>query len=126
MQAPQLPRQPPTLSAFGVTPAPPQPSTLLGIPLSGTVDSQFDAGYFVTIHAGTQEFRGESCRHWRAPSGLQIYMSQLLPFEPIEAAQCCGSARGRPGAMPRTPICMLSITYMRRHPPISPNSGKGV
>ncbi|CAL5223241.1 g5721 [Coccomyxa viridis] len=56
--APQLPRQPPALSAFGVTPAPPQPSTLLGIPLTGTVDSQFDAGYFVTIHAGTQEFKG--------------------------------------------------------------------
>ena len=58
MQAPQLPRQPPALSAFGVQPAAPQPSTLLGIPLSGTVDSQFDAGYFVTIHAGTQEFKG--------------------------------------------------------------------
>ena len=43
-----------------MTPAPPQPSTLLGIPLTGTVDSQFDAGYFVTIHAGTQEFKGEN------------------------------------------------------------------
>jgi len=58
LQAPQLPRQPPALTAFGVTSPLPQPSTLLGIPLTGTVDLQFDAGYFVTIHAGTQEFRG--------------------------------------------------------------------
>lgn len=59
LQALQLPRQPPALAAFGVQPAPqPQLSTLLGIPLTGQVDSQFDAGYFVTIRAGTQEFKG--------------------------------------------------------------------
>lgn len=60
LQAPQLPRQPPAMTAFGVTSPLPQPSTLLGIPLTGTVDLQFDAGYFVTIHAGTQEFRGRN------------------------------------------------------------------
>ncbi len=74
MQAPQLPRQPPALSAFGVTPAPPQPSTLLGIPLTGTVDSQFDAGYFVTIHAGTQEFKGEN----KCPTKLDNCHTLLL------------------------------------------------
>ncbi len=75
MQAPQLPRQPPALSAFGVTPAPPQPSTLLGIPLTGTVDSQFDAGYFVTIHAGTQEFKGEENTHSVPSWPLHLHIS---------------------------------------------------
>ena len=59
MQVPQPPRQPPALTAFAVQPTlQPQPSTLLGIPLTGRVDTQFDAGYFVTIQAGSQEFKG--------------------------------------------------------------------
>ena len=59
MQVPQPPRQPPALTAFAVQPSlQPQPSTLLGIPLTGRVDTQFDAGYFVTIQAGSQEFKG--------------------------------------------------------------------
>ena len=58
------PRTPPALTAFHVGAAAAagqaQPSgALLDLPITGTVEAQFDAGYFVSIVAGGQEFRGE-------------------------------------------------------------------
>lgn len=59
------PRTPPALTAFhvGAAAAAGQvqpPGALLDLPITGTVEAQFDAGYFVSIVAGSQEFRGES------------------------------------------------------------------
>ena len=56
---PAMPSTPPALSAF---PAPsslriPQGS-LLGQPVTGSIDAQFDAGYFVTLRVAGNEFKG--------------------------------------------------------------------
>ena len=58
-QLPAMPSTPPALSAFpaGAALRIPQGS-LLGQPLTGSVDMQFDAGYFVTLHVAGNEFRG--------------------------------------------------------------------
>lgn len=55
------PQTPPALVAFpagGVAASRPAPGSLAGTPLAGSVDAEFDMGYFVTITAGGQDFKG--------------------------------------------------------------------
>ena len=56
---PAMPSTPPALSAFPAGAALRIPAgSLLGQPLTGSVDMQFDAGYFVTLHVAGNEFKG--------------------------------------------------------------------
>ena len=60
-EAAAAPQTPPALVAFpgGGVPMPrPTRGSLTGTPLAGSVDAEFDMGYFVTITAGGQEFKG--------------------------------------------------------------------
>jgi hypothetical protein len=56
------PQTPPALVAFPSGAAAglprPLPGSLLNQPLSGSVDTEFDMGYFVTVIVGGREFRG--------------------------------------------------------------------
>lgn len=61
------PQTPPALTAFHVGAAaaaagalPQPPGGLMDQPITGTVEARFDAGYFVSIVAGGQEFRGKT------------------------------------------------------------------
>lgn len=62
------PRTPPALTAFHVGAAAAAaggqaqpPGSLMDLPITGSVEGQFDAGYFVSVVAGGQEFRGKPC-----------------------------------------------------------------
>ena len=64
LSAAATPRTPPALTAFHVGAAAgaggqaQPPGNLMDLPITGSVEGQFDAGYFVSIVAGGQEFRG--------------------------------------------------------------------
>ena len=54
-----MPATPPALTAFPALASLRIPAgSLLGQPLSGSVDAQFDAGYFVTLRIAGKEFKG--------------------------------------------------------------------
>ncbi len=67
------PQTPPALVAFpaggGGPAARPAPGSLVGRPIAGSVDAEFDMGYFVTIMAGSQEFRGAAIQRHHTHRG---------------------------------------------------------
>ncbi|BDA48008.1 probable AT-rich interactive domain-containing protein 2 at N-terminal half [Coccomyxa sp. Obi] len=97
------PRTPPALTAFHVGAAAAagqaqQPGALLDLPITGTVEAQFDAGYFVSIVAGGQEFRGESSIHHRPKSFTHIGVLYTPPIPLLGAPQSAATAGVGPTA----------------------------